>query len=379
MALSLEPLWETLETNFPLGGARKHLRGLLGDDLVGALESAGILAQRRVADTYPCPGTGGFDCPRVIVSLDDGTYAAVCGNEPAACAELTLSAEDVAHLSVDPENLCAAVAAALKIRGTPEAVPGLAHVYRAGNFIPDPGVRHPVYFAVRCQRRDYAEVLDAIRSRQDGGAFAVMVPTDRFLAEDTVRQMTTLGIPLLPLCDAVGLDGTALTALVDPLRYFAGIGGRGAGPAPVAAAVVAQALVCRGDGDATWRNLDEAGYQDLVAAADQYEIFADERGRTAARTVGGERQQRSGVQASYFQFLRACARHRGYFDPGTDLRFDEIYKDPKQNFVRARKAIDVKTDDNWKLFKTRMVDNHAKYEFSPDQKTIFALVFQPAS
>ncbi|MCA9631967.1 MAG: hypothetical protein KC766_30145, partial [Myxococcales bacterium] len=75
MPRSLEAFWQVLETNLPLGGPRKHLREVLGDDVVRDLEVAGLLAQRRVADTYPCPGTGGFDCPRVLVPLDDGTYA----------------------------------------------------------------------------------------------------------------------------------------------------------------------------------------------------------------------------------------------------------------------------------------------------------------
>ncbi|MCA9560272.1 MAG: hypothetical protein KC583_17105, partial [Myxococcales bacterium] len=267
----------------------------------------------------------------------------------------------------------------LQIRGTPEPMAGLVHAFRVGNFIPEPGVRHPVYFVSRCQRRDYAEAIDALRSRQDGAPFAVMLPTDRFIAEDTLRQMSALGVPLLPLSDVIGLSASGLAALADPLRFFAGIGRRGAGPAPVSAEVVARAVVCRPGGDPTWRDLDEPAYRDLVAAVDEYEIFADERGRTAARTIDGERQRRTGIQASYFQLLRACAEYRGYYDPGADLRFDEIYKDPKQNFVRARQAIDVKTNDNWKLFKSRIVDNHAEYEFSPDPNTSFALVFQPTS
>ncbi|HHH31509.1 MAG TPA: hypothetical protein ENK57_24615, partial [Polyangiaceae bacterium] len=115
MARSLERFWQLLETNFPLGGPRKHLSDRLGADVVEDLEASGVLAQRRVADTYPCPSTGGFNCPRAVVRLDDGGYVAVCGNEPTECEELRLEAGDVAHLSIGPEELCSAVAKALQI------------------------------------------------------------------------------------------------------------------------------------------------------------------------------------------------------------------------------------------------------------------------
>ena len=383
MGPSLERLWELLESNFPLGGPRRHLRDLLGDETVRGLEGAGILAQRRVADTYPCPGTGGADCPRVVVPMDDGTYAAVCGNDPAECDELELSADDVAHLSVDPEALCAAVDRALQIRGTPEPAFGLVHVYRAGTFIPEPGVRHPVYLVVRCQRRDYSEVLDALRSRHDGSAFAVMVPTDRYVGEDTLRQMAGLGVPVLPLNDVVGLDADSLVALVDPVRYFGGIGGQGPGPAPVADSVVARALVCRGDGKPSWRNLDERGYQELVAAADDYLIFADELTKTVVKGAAGDRASASKVKPAYFRMIHAAVTTRGYFDPNTNNPDDDQVSG-KQIFQRARQAFDLKYRDNhgknaWTLLKSVRVDNRTDYHFSPDSGATFALVFVPNS
>jgi len=383
MARSLEFFWELLETNFPLGGPRRHLQELLGEGLVEDLETSGILAQRRVADTYPCPRPGGDNCPRVVIELSDGSYVAVCGNEPAQCAELALAAHDVAHLSVGPKELCSAAARAFKIRGRPEAVLGVRHAYRVGTFIPEPGVRHAVYLAVRCQPNDYAEALDALRSRGEGGAFAVLVPTERFLAEATLRQMATLGIPVLPVGDVVGLDATGFVAQVDPVRYLQRIGVRGAGPAPATGNVVAQALVCAGDGSPKWRDLDERGYQELAAAAAQYEVFADEQKKRVEKGPASSRESKTEIQPSYFRMIRAAVSKRGHFDPSIDSP-DEDQGPGKHICQRARKALDIKYTDArgktvWKLFKSVRVEHRAEYHFNPDTGVRFAFVFLPDS
>lgn len=384
MSSGLARFWELLETNFPLGGPRRHLLDLLGREVVGALESGKLLTYHRMSDTYPCPHPGGDGCPRQVIEMDDGTYHAVCGNDPRECDDLVLEQKDVEHLGVEPKALCDSVASALQVRQRFEDLDGLRGVFRVGTFIPEAGIKHPVLFAVRCSDSDYAEVLDAIRSREERGAFAVIVPTDRFIADDTARQMSSLGMPLLPLDDVLGIDDGKLTALVDPLAYFNRIGQTGPGTTTTAPSVVAQALICDGKGKPSWRNLDEQGYQELVDAADDYLIFADERSRTSARTKKNKREKKDQQQASYFQLLRACAEHRGYYDPATDLRFDEVYEDPKQTLVRARQHIDVKVPkqgakDDYALFKTRMVDRHSVYEFDPTPGVAFALLFQPAS
>jgi hypothetical protein len=241
-----------------------------------------------------------------------------------------------------------------------------------------------VFLVVRCSDSDYSEVLDALRSREERGAFAVLVPTDRFIADDVARQMSSMGIPLLQLDDVIGVDDGKLTALVDPLTYFGRIGQTGPGTTTTVPSVVAQALVCDGKGKPSWRNLDEQGYQELIDAADGYLIFADERSRTSARTKKNKREKKDKLLASYFQLLRACAEHRGYYDPATDLRFDGVFDDPKQTLVRARQHIDVKVpqqgaNDDYAIFKTRLVDRHSVYEFDPTPGVAFALLFRPSS
>lgn len=384
MSSPLESFWALIETNFPLGGPRRHLIDLLGREVVGALEAAKLLAYQRMSDTYPCPRPGGDGCPRQVIEMVDGTYHAVCGNEPRECEDLVLKQKDVEHLGVDPKTLCDAVARALKVKAGFEGLDGLVGVFKVGTFIPDPGVRQPVFLTVRCLETDYAEVLDALRSRQEREAFAVLVPTDRFIGDGTARQLASFGIPLLPLDDVIGIEDGALTALVDPLTFFQRIGQTGPDVTSTAPSVVAQALICDGQGKPSWRNLDEHGYQELIDAADEYQIFADERSRTSARTKKNKREKKEQLLASYFQLLRACAEHHGYYDPVTDLRFDGVFDDPKQTMMRARQHIDLKvpqqgSKDDYSLFKTRMVDRHSVYEFDPTLGIAFALLFRPSS
>lgn len=370
--LDLSLFWELLETNFPLAGPRCDLREIIGPDLVAALEAGELLTYLRVADTVACPHPGGAGCPRQVIERPDGTFQAICGNVPPECDDLDLTLEDVEVLGVDPERLCQALRRPLCTGGKVEQVPGLRGVYRTGTFKRDPSTSHAVYFVVRCDARDYAEAFDALRSRQGGRSFAVLAPTDRFVSADTMRQMATLGIPIVPLRGLVDIDRTGeLTTSDDPLRVLGGIGRRTqttSGP-PVA-------RVRTQDG---WEDVDDAGYRRLVETAHEYEILADEKGRVVWRH--GRRED--GIRAGYFRMIRAAVEKTGHFDPGVDGP-DDDQDSGKQIFQRARKALDVKyrADDGttqWRLFKSLKFDKHTEYLFQPDPDCRFALIFLPRS
>jgi len=378
-AARIDRFWELLQTNFPLGGPRRHLSELLGKELVTTLMTAGVLHQTRVAATYPCLEHGGAGCPRVVLPLEDGSFQAICGNDPPECGDLLLSEEDVQFLSVAPEALVPAVAKALRVHPGFEALPGLRHVYRCGVFSPEPGVKQPVFLAVRASAPAYAEVLDALRSAQERGRFAVLVPTDRYVSQATLRQMGTLGISILPLAEAVGIEGRKLAAAVDPLRYFAGASSQDAAAMTGENAIVVEAMVGDGTKPPAWRSLDERGYQDLVAAADKYHIFADERAKTVSKVdpKGGPRQEHKKVQPSRFTMIREAVNKKGYFDPGVD---GPDLDSAKQVFQRARPQFDLKqSSGDWALFKSVKADDHTVYQFNPDPGVAFALVFLPVS
>lgn len=378
MTIDLAAFWQRLETNFPLGGPRRHLRELLGAELVDTLERIGVLKHQRVADRYPCPKPGsGHGCPRELIEHDDGDIEAVCGNDPSECPDLHLTPRDIEFLAIDGDELCEAVAKVLQVRGSVARLQGVRSAYRVGTFIPEPGIRNAIYLLVRSSEREYAEALDALGSHTEGQPFAVLVPTERFVSEEVRRRALAARAPVVPLSDAVGFDAAgALVALIDPVVLFAGVGRARA--RAVAPTMVAQALV-RGHGRApAWRDLDDAGYHALVAAAASYHIFGDELKKTVAKTVGRARNVTEKVRASHFQMIRVAVEKRTNFDPSVDGPDDEGVSG-KQIFQRARQAFDLKIGDGWAIFKTDTIDNHAVYRFDPDPAVTFALVFAPST
>jgi hypothetical protein len=304
----------------------------------------------------------------------DGEYHAVCGNSPVACADIILSPTDAGFLAVDPLSLCRCIASALQIYAKAEAIGTIADAYRVGTFIPEPGIKHPVFFVVRTSAQRYAEALDALRSRQEGAPFAVLVPTDRFIADDVVRSMRRARVTILALAEVIGLSNGRLAAVADPLQLFAGLEERPAasGRSPE---IVARALVRDEGRPPRWVDLDQQSYEDLLAATDRYDVFADERGRIVRKRSG---ECRENVQITHFRSIHAAVTKTGYFDPNTD---GPDLASGKQTFQRARAIFDMKLGrSSYHLFPRIQTDEgHAVYRFSPDADVTFAFIFQPES
>lgn len=381
--IDLPTFFEALETNFPLSGVRTGLSKKIGHDTVAVLERTGLLTFLRVADTYPCPQPTGPGCPRQVVHHSDGDrITAVCGNDPPECGDIKLTAKDIEIVGVVPHRLCEALRGPLLFGGKTEDVPGLTQIFRAGTFQPRPGVRKAVYFGARCSAREYAILLGVLRSRHGTDGFALLVPTDRFVSEETIRESAAKGIVVLPLTDAIEMNASGqLVAKVDASELFAGIGRIGPGPIAPAGTVYSQARTHDG-----WENLDEAGYRELIQNADRYDIFADEHTKEvrkrekSAGKKGGKTSPPSRASANYFHLIRKAVEARGYFDPTVAEEKDS----GKQIFQRARGAFDIKVvgadgKSHWKLLKSVKGDNHTIYQFQPDKGVTFALIFLPKS
>ena len=223
--IDLTPFFEAIETAFPPAGVRSTLDGLFGKDTTEALERVGVLKVLRVADTYPCPHPGGDGCPRQVVDCKDGSYVAVCGNNPPECDEVKLTPKDVQFLGVIPEKLFEALHGPLKISGAIKRVNGVPQAYRIGAFAPQPGNTHPVYFVAASSGDQYAVAFDALRSRADDQSFGLVTPTDRFFSEETERQFRTVGIPIIPLANTIRLTNRGtFEAVSDFLELFNAIG-----------------------------------------------------------------------------------------------------------------------------------------------------------
>jgi len=374
--LDLTDFWEVLESNSPLGGARIDMEARLGADIVAVLERAQILSYVRQADAVSCPHPGGEGCPRHVVELEDGRLQAICGNDPAECADLDLTKRDIEVLTLEPERLCAALRSPLSLGGKVEPVADLRGTYRAGSFVPQPGVKRPIYFVSRCADRDYAEAFDALLGRAGSDSFAVLVPTDRYTGSNLTRQMATFGIPIIALQGLINIgENGHLTAAVPGPRMFGDVGRRHL-PGPVAPTLI----VARARTHDGWQDLDEAAYAQLIDNVAGYDLVADELSRRVWKRVEGHKRPKlaEDIQAGYFRIVHMAVEKVGYFDPSVDGPDD--LQSGKQIFQRARQVIDVKHSAKpakWRLFKSVNVDRHAEYQFQPDPDFRFALIFLP--
>jgi hypothetical protein len=173
-----------------------------------------------------------------------------------------------------------------------------------------------------------------------------------------------------PLFELVVEDGRMI-ARADLRKLFSGLGALvpAGGLAPALGGV---AIVRERAQPPRWLNLGDPTYRDLLAAADQYDVFADERQRCVRKGTKVE----TGVQRSRFRSVFAALNSRAPFDPnvaGPDLTAG------KQIFQRARQTFDIKSDGaSWKIFKTVLTEEgHAVYTFQPDPDVSFAFIFLP--
>ena len=192
------------------------------------------------------------------------------------------------------------------------------------------------------------------------------------ISEETTRQFRSLGVPILPLADTVRLSSTGqFKAVADFLRLFDSIGKRTS--IETSATIYAEVFTSSGR-----RDLTQSEYERLMADAQSYAIFADERTRTAIKIEGRRQKRTEKILPSYFRMLRIAMSKRGRFDPVTD-RLTENQVSAKQVFQHARKVIDLKRNGRWTLFKSEKVGNDTAYLFQPDPNIEFALIFLPHS
>jgi len=368
--------WKRLEAAPRFGGPRRYVHDLLGPEVAGFLERAGVLRQGGIAPSFPCQERRGDQCPRDVIKIGDD-YHAVCGNRPIGCRDLILTEHQAALLTADMVRLCRITASALGIRASPESIHDLNGVTRVGTIIPEPGIRYPVYLVIRSNAQSYAEVLGALVARHSGRPFSMLVPTARFLTEDLERHARTLGVSIIVLADVMLLAGDCLSCCADPAMLFSSLGQRTPAIFDGIGEIVARALVCNGKSPLRWQDLDEPAYRALVAEASRFDVFADEQTKTVQTGPIGARQTNTAT-ASHFRSIRLAVKKRGYFDPLLDDPCDRV--SAQQIFQRARKLFDPRIGHgSWRLFKTIQGEERSLYHFSPDPDVSFAFIFLPES
>lgn len=248
-------------------------------------------------------------------------------------------------------------------------------MWLVGNYIPTHGIRHPVFLVIRCSDQDYESCIDLLRARSGGRPFAVVTPTDRYLATGLENRCAADGILLVPLDGLVAMGGNnQIETRADPVDLFARIGRPASSTMETKQAIMAVALV-RAPGKAPcWKNLDRGALDELVQAANGYDIFADEMNQVVAKGRGQDRKSTSSVPTSYFDEIRFALEKVGDYDPGAEGPHAEG-EAGKQIFQRARQMFDLGTGRVRALFTTVFDSNHAVYRFAPNPDVSFALIF----
>lgn len=363
--------WTRIEASPGFGGARRHVRDVLGASATAFLEASGILRQDGIARSLPCASCRGHGRLRHVIEID-GAFHAVCESGSSQCPDIILMAHEAASLTLDMAALCRNVAVALELQGRPERLRDLVDVHRVGAALLAPGVRHAAFLVLRHSAPSYAEALSALVVRQNGAPFVMLTATARFVLEDVERQARAFGVIVLPLADVLTVRNRRLAATDDPKRLFAELGKRPSPALEAKAAIVAQGLICDGASSPAWRDLDEGQYHALIAEAHNYEVFADQKQRRVLK-VGVK--PRNAVADSWFSTIRAAVTRRGHYDPNIE---GPDRSSAKQIFQRARSAFDIKTQSRWRIFKSlKHEEGHAVYAFRPDAGVSFAYLFLP--
>lgn len=378
--MRLAQFWSDLEDHFPPAGVRLSLATRLGREDFELLSRLGVFVPRGVAQRYPCPRPGGEQCPRRVVDMRDGTYDAVCDNDPPECKDACgLSAHDVEQLGLDMPTLAREVGRAFETGVRCEPVAGVAHAYRTGTFALAAGFDYPIYLVVRASPDTYLAAFRSLVAANAKRGFGAMVPTDRHITDAIEREMRAAGVVIVPLARylQVGTDGT-LTVSVKPLELLRGIGRGAAAPADAAAEVVAVGRFHDGE-----RGLTRAEYDAIVAKPSAFDIVIDQPGRRAWRRQGTKCVKHEKVRGTYFAVLREIVASRRPFDPVADSVVLAESEDAAQTCRKMRAALDAKRSkggaEGWLLVQSVPTqDGRTAYRFSPAEGVSFAVLFDVA-
>ena len=155
----------------------------------------------RLVKEIACPSPGGDGCPRKVVRLDDRRFRAVCGNKPADCDTITLTANDIAVLALDRKKLSATLCTILGAAPAGERAEGAAML--VGSHSVRAGARIPVILVIPGPMPG-----DTLRLwPAGGGPAAIVTPTATSLPSQTMSAFEEAGHTLLNLSDIVDVDG----------------------------------------------------------------------------------------------------------------------------------------------------------------------------
>lgn len=356
------PLWLAAERAFPIVGVRADLDQRLGRDLTTALATDRMLVQAGIAERYPCPNSGGTDCPRRVVQRRQGGYRVICGSHPPACADLTLQDADVRIWRLAEDRLFGAIASALGLSGRlPSALPTVDAAWLVGAMAAS---TTQVVFLSQGDDGRIAAGITQVRD-QFQGALQILVPragSVGALAHQAARQGVVI----------CGLD-EVLTGY-DRGQFRSARPASGPLPRVVHVAdarpEVAVAFV-----NGERQSLGRQQYEELRHRSGDFTVFADGFTTSVERSIGSRRERTQNVKASHFAALRIILEAEGRpVDMGT-AEIPGVPTAGKQVFQAARLAIDIKNGASWHLFKNHQVERRSHYRFAPDAGVTSCFIF----
>lgn len=361
--MDLAPLWLAVERGFPVFGVREALVQRLGSALTAALIDARVLIAGRIADRYPCPNTGGSDCPRRVMKrrLRDG-YRAICPNKPAMCEDVLLREDQVRMWQMAEDRLLGLIAEALGMHGRlPSRLQTIDAAWLMGSV---PASTSTAVFLPLGDDRRIAAAITQVRD-QFGGMLQVWVPRSEAIGVQA-RQSTRRDAVIHGLdCSIAGFErGRFLT-----------LPGTQSQVQPVAPANDEQEEYA-----VTWINgerqiLSRLACEDLRRRSDEFTVFADRFTGKAEKLIGPGKRQSGRLSASMFAVLRVILEAGGKPVDVTSEEIPGLDAAAQQVFRNARRTIDIRNGKSWSLFKNHAVDRRAEYLFAPDRGVTSCFIY----
>ena len=207
MSRQLKRLWPALERVPDLAGVPGEWRSLFGDEhqLVGRF----LLPTKRIARSVRCTARG-RTCVHEIRRWK-GEYLSVC---PDGCGTATLPRDEVVIHRLDVAVLTQEIAEALGLELLPaEPMPGLAGVWRIGDYFPLSGYRFPVCLAFTGEPDLVRSAIDGLAAR--GEPFVLAAPTRSAFTQTTADLLKRARAHFLPLEELLGQGDDGRLALLD--------------------------------------------------------------------------------------------------------------------------------------------------------------------
>jgi hypothetical protein len=361
--MDLAPLWLAVERGFPVYGVREALDQRLGSALTASLIDARVLIAGRIADRYPCPNTGGTDCPRQVMKrrLSDG-FRAICTNKPAMCQDLLLREEQVRLWQMAEDRLLGLVAEALGMHGRlPSRLPTIDAAWLMGSV---PATSSTAVFLPLGDDRRIAAAITQVRD-QFGGMLQVWVPRSDAIGAQA-RQAARR--------DAVihGLD-----------RAFAGFERGRFLALPATPSQVLPVVPANDEQEeyaVAWINgerqiLSRPACEDLRRRSHEFTVFADRFTGMTEKQIGPNQRQSGRLTPSMFAVLRVILEAGGKPVDVTTEEIPGLDAAAQQVFRNARRTIDIRKGKSWSLFKNHAVDRRAEYLFAPDRGVTSCFIY----